>query len=386
MTSSKLDKNFTSAVSNFVYNLIAKDLSEPPEQRHIFHASIAEVRFVVPFPSFVEAWHHDVVVISRDAIQDLLVHQRCIGRIGFVLYKCQQHQLIEVTNAVLHDDADPAACVLTIEDGHSLLSPFEHLASFSLQYRSITHLINKTVVFKDTDVNEEPFLRSSRILGVFLQASDSSKIVRTKWSFENSSEVWLADNKILTPTVVKKILTLPGVRKIRSLNKPPFHTTLAANDRICFQILFSHHGTRTSEFVRTTLCPLDAIAVKILEMEHSSGFQRKCLLLSSTPKDRKTFDHAFVPPYKVCMMSLDVLKEPQIDALTKILQKLKVFHYVLPRKSIFIFGHGTCMEALRIKCVEKNITIPIGRKQGSLQVTFEGLEGEPRNDSNGFPD
>ena len=256
MTSSKLDKNFTSAVSNFVYNLIAVDLSEPPEQRHIFHASIAEVRFVVPFPSFVEAWHPDVVVISRDAIPDLLVHQRCIGRIGFVFYKCQQHQLIEVTNAVLHDDADPAACVLTIEDGHSLLSPFEHLASFSLQHRSITHLINKTVVFKDTDVNEEPFLRSSRILGVFLQASDSSKIVRTKWSFENSSEVWLADNKFLTPTVVKKILTLPGVQKIRSLNKPPFHTTLAANDRICLQILFSHHGTLTSEFVRTTLLPI----------------------------------------------------------------------------------------------------------------------------------
>ena len=209
------------------------------------------------------------------------------------------------------------------------------------------------MVFKDTDVDEEPFLRSGRILGVFLQASDSSKIVRTKWSFENSSEVWLADNKFLTPNVVKKILTLPGVQKIRSLNKPPFHTTLAATDRICLQILFSHHGTLTSEFVRTTLCPLDAIAVKILEMEHSSGFQRKCLLLSSTPKDRKTFDRAFVPPYKVCTMSLDVLTEPQIDALTKILQKLKVFHYVLPRKSIFIFGHGTCMEALRIQCVEK---------------------------------
>ena len=28
--------------------------------------------------------------------------------------------------------------------------------------------------------------------------------------------------------------------------------------------------------------------------------------------------------------------------------------------------------------------IPIGRKQGSLQVTFEGLEGEPMNDSNGY--
>ena len=127
---------------------------------------LPSLKFVSLFlPSFVEAWHHDVVVISRHAIQDLLVHQRCIGRIGFVLYKCQQHQLIEVTNAVLHDDADPAACVLTVEDGHSLLSPFEHLASFSLQYRSITHLINKTVVFKDTDVNEEPFLRSSRIIG-----------------------------------------------------------------------------------------------------------------------------------------------------------------------------------------------------------------------------
>ena len=174
------------------------------------------------------------------------------------------------------------------------------------------------------------------------------------------------------------------MQKIRSLNKPPFHTTLAANDRICFQILFSHHGTLTSEFVRATLCPLDAIAVKILEIAQSSAFQRKCLLLNSTPKDRKTFDHAFVPPYKVCTMSLDVLKESQIDELTKILQKLKVFHYVLPCKSIFIFGHGTCMEALRIKCAEKNITIPIGRKQGSLQVTFEGLESEPRNDSNGF--
>ena len=88
--------------------------------------------------------------VSRDAIQDVLVHQRCIGKIGFVLYKCQQHQLNEVINAVLHDDADPAACVLTIEDGHSLLSPFEHLASFSLQYRSIAHLINKTAVLKDT--------------------------------------------------------------------------------------------------------------------------------------------------------------------------------------------------------------------------------------------
>ena len=259
MTSNKLDKRFISAVRNYVYDLIAKDLSGPPEQRHIFHASITEVRFVAPFPSFVEAWHHDVLVISRDGIQDVLVHQRCIGKIGFVLYKCQQHQLTEVINAVLHDDADPAACVLTIEDGHSLLSPFEHLASFSLQYRSITHLINKTVVFKDTDINEEPFLRSSRIIGVFLQASDSAKIVSTRWSFENCSEVWLADNRILIPSVVKRILALPGVQKIRSLNIPPFYTTLAANDRMCLQILFSHHGSLTREFVRTTLCPLDAM-------------------------------------------------------------------------------------------------------------------------------
>ena len=222
MTSNKFDKNFISAVSNFVYDLIARDLSEPPEQRHFFHASITEVRFVAPFPSFIEAWHSDVLVISRDAIQDVLVHQRCIGKIGFVLYKCQQHQLIEVINAVLHDDADPAACVMTIEDGHSLLSPFEHLASFSLQYRAIAHLINKTAVLKDTDINEAPFLRSSRILGVFLQASDSAKVVSTRWSFENSSEVWLADNRILTPYVVKSILALPGVQKVRSLNRPLF--------------------------------------------------------------------------------------------------------------------------------------------------------------------
>ena len=83
-------------------------------------------------------------------------------------------------------------------------------------------------------------------------------------------------------------------------------------------------------------------------------------------------------------MSLDNLKEPQIDELAVILQELKVFHYVLPRKSIFIFGHGTCIEALRIKCVEKNIMIPIGRKQGSLQVTFDGREGDPLNDPNGY--
>ena len=36
MTSNKLDKRFISAVSNYVYDLIAKDLSGPPEQRHIF--------------------------------------------------------------------------------------------------------------------------------------------------------------------------------------------------------------------------------------------------------------------------------------------------------------------------------------------------------------
>ena len=52
-------------VSNCVYDLIAKDLSGPHEQRHIFHASITEVRFVAPFPSFIEAWHSDVLVIIR---------------------------------------------------------------------------------------------------------------------------------------------------------------------------------------------------------------------------------------------------------------------------------------------------------------------------------
>ena len=36
---------------------------------------------------------------------------------------------------------------------------------------------------------------------------------------------------------------------------------------MCLQILFSHHGSLTSEFVRTTLCPLDAIATKILADE-----------------------------------------------------------------------------------------------------------------------
>ena len=167
-----------------------------------------------------------------------------IGKIGFVLYKCQQHQLIEVIKAVLHDDADPAACVMTIEDGHSLLSPFEHLASFSLQYRAIAHLINKTAVLKDTDINEVPFLRSSRILGVFLQASDSAKVVSTRWSFENCSEVWLADNRILTPSVVKSILALPGVQKIRSLNKPLF-----------LQLLLPMTG-RASRFYSRIMVPL----------------------------------------------------------------------------------------------------------------------------------
>ena len=170
MASSQNDKVFTHAVSNFIYNLVASDLSEEPHRRSFFDSSISQIRFVVPFPSVVQAWHTDVIVISKDAIRDILVDQQCIGKIGFVLYKCQQHQLVEVTNAVLHDEADPAACVLAVEDGHSLLSPFEHMVSFSSQFRAIMQLIKKTVVFKDTESSEDPFFRSGRILGIFLQS------------------------------------------------------------------------------------------------------------------------------------------------------------------------------------------------------------------------
>ena len=72
------------------------------------------------------------------------------------------------------------------------------------------------------------------------------------------------------------------------------------------------------------------MATKILADERGMWIPEECLLLNSTSKDRKTFDPAFVPSYKVCTMSLDNLKESQIDELAVILQELKVFHYVLP--------------------------------------------------------
>ena len=47
MTSNKFDKNFISAVSNFVYDLIARDLSEPPEQRHFFPSCVSSLTCIL---------------------------------------------------------------------------------------------------------------------------------------------------------------------------------------------------------------------------------------------------------------------------------------------------------------------------------------------------
>ena len=337
-----------------------------------------QVFFVCRFPSELRTLHNhkDLFVISEDDFEPIHTALAGTQSISIVLFQVQAH--IQEKVIQLYRDAKKLSFVCLFHEcfvNAACLDLITAVCTALRRHLGRVHCVSKYQEFTYAPTGQNKKVTKSIYL-VLLHSSftiNSFEVISPSLEY---AETWLCNSAVLTPTVLERIKSMPGVVRFRvHRTGTPVQTTLGVTDRSC--ITFCISVSKIQELAG----PLEQVYQHLRTEIGQLGKQElqrilPFIWLSGKNRLPNFFAHqnfAFLDFRKYA-------KQPDTkiqNRIQEILISMDIPYHFQKRSILILYASGMLLETFRQALFYEDIILPFGKEEGCFQCKF---------DSNAQPD